>query len=443
MPHLLLKKTSNVRWKKTNRKNKLFDSVIFIVAHMNKKSIEYKVYKALLESNLSYDQQQLLIEAGFLEKIADFFGAGADTLSTNIKKIFNDNKFARRSARSKQAIEKELDELKSVAKDAGAPEEAVYEILHLILKDAGLKPAQLATAPQTASSGAQSSKPIASGQPVTAAAADKNEQLLQQILQALGELKGMSADAAAKKAAEAAAAGATPEKATDEMVRAIAAMTKVKEENVEKIYAWLQGKGHIVVGNVKNESAGRRWSAPLLLERARAYNSSFDDSLLCERWQALAGLPADTTLNEVLDAAAAAEISGKIKSGEIKDEDGLRAALSGDGGVLSSIKNALSKIFGSDASPDQISKFIDQLKDAGVVKDDGKLDSNKATADVVAKASVPGPDASGVPAAPEADKKKFAGLVAAAQKELKDINPDELTLVMAALDKIAAFDIKQ
>ena len=122
---------------------------------MKRHEIEYTAYKVLLESKIPAHKRNALIEASFLQKIASFFGAGKDTLTADIRKIFNDRKLGRRSAQAKQNIEKELDELKSIAQAAGVSEDSVYDILHLILKEKGMKPAEVAAEAANRAPGAE------------------------------------------------------------------------------------------------------------------------------------------------------------------------------------------------------------------------------------------------------------------------------------------------
>lgn len=248
---------------------------------MNNSALKYRAYKALLESDLTDEQKNRLVEAGIFQKIADFFGAGKDVLTTDLKKIFSNNKYNRRAATAKKNIEKEIDELKAIAKDAGVSDEAVYDMLNLTLKAKDVSPEEVASPPKA-------SAPEDSGQ------GGGNQQL-----QPGKAPKVDLGDASSKPAAQtsagalvtnmlANASGADPQKALDQakekdvpfqkayknLVNKVAEESEEEVSTVKKVLDWLLDNEKIVPTT----------------KVAFGESSLKGDKLIFERWGRLAGV---------------------------------------------------------------------------------------------------------------------------------------------------------
>jgi len=247
---------------------------------MNRTSLQYKAYKALLETNLTTHERNTLLEAGILQKVADFFGATGDAASMmtgGVKKIFADAKLGRRSATAKKNIEKELNDLKSIAKSAGQDESVVYNILNMILNDAGIKPNEVASPP--AASGGNDKEAAAdttgkSGAPVDPA---KPETAVPAVVAAAAEIAGKDPEKE-KEAAEKSDVGI--DKALSVISGIIAKNTKV--DKAPEIVSYL-------FKNKMIQFEGRRniYTADLRLIEQRL-SQRFDEIYLMERWNKMA-----------------------------------------------------------------------------------------------------------------------------------------------------------
>lgn len=232
---------------------------------MNKKALEYVAYKAILEADITAEQKQRLIEIGLFQRVAAFLGAGKDTAGS-MKKLFNDKRYARQSAAAVQNIEKELTSIMDAAEAATGSRDVVYDILKAILEKKGMQPGKVASPPSGgAGGGSGSGVPtpahgggVSPGQSVTFAAAQNNDEMLRQILQAVAELKGMSADKASAAATKALEKEPNLKTVAGEMTAAVAAYSGVSEDKVKKVYKWLEEGGHIEVQAVQQESFVRR-----------------------------------------------------------------------------------------------------------------------------------------------------------------------------------------
>jgi hypothetical protein len=331
---------------------------------MNNSAIKYRAYKALLESDLTDEQKNRLVEAGIFQKIADFFGAGKDVLTTDLKKIFSNNKYNRRAATAKKNIEKEIDELKSIAKDAGVSEEAVYDMLNLTLKAKDVSPEQVASPPKADGGGDSGGSGGGGSQ-----------------LQPGKAVRANVGDASSKPAAEtpagalvtnmlANASGADPQKAIDQakekdvpfqkayknLVNKVAEESEEEVVTVKKVLDWLLDNEKIVpTTKVAFGESARR-----------------SDDLIFERWGRLAGVIKEDSDKQPLDELAPGEDKepaddssqekpGQEKSGEEKpgsDEDkksgGDKPA--GDNAKLAALVARETKI-----SPKIVSPILDAL----------------------------------------------------------------------------------
>ena len=247
---------------------------------MNNSALKYRAYKALLESDLTSDQKSSLMEANFLQKVADFFGAGKDVLTTDLKKIFSNNKYNRRAATAKKNIEKEIDELKSIAKEAGVSEEAVYDMLNLTLKDKGVSPAEVASPPKPAQGGTSggespSGSGVAPGKPVEA-----TPEAVPTLAKAAGEAAGQDPEKAAEQAAE---KKVDAPKATEVLAKAISSVSKVDPGKVSKILGFLIKNNHMV-------AEGRRVMSVDIKKAVSELSKRHNDNLMIERWNSMSGI---------------------------------------------------------------------------------------------------------------------------------------------------------
>lgn len=244
---------------------------------MNDSKLDYVAYKALLETDLTSDQKQKLIEISILDRLKGVV-KGMGNAGKGARQAFNLGRYESNVEDATKNIKKELESIMSNAEAATGSKDAVYAILAAILQEKGLSPDKVASPPAPGGEGESgesggSGAGLSPGQPVTMSAAQSNDEMLRQILQAVAELKGMSPDKAAQAADKAADKQPSPEKVAGEMASAVAALSGVSVDKVKKVYSWLEKGGHIEVDQpVKQESIRR--SANVLTSSKKSWRLS-------------------------------------------------------------------------------------------------------------------------------------------------------------------------
>jgi hypothetical protein len=244
------------------------------------------LYQTLLETDLSSEQKTALVEAGFLQKVADFFGAGKDVLTKDLKALFANNKLARRAATAKKNISKEIDELKAIAKDAGVSDEAVYDMLNLTLKSKDVSPQEVASMPKpdNTGGGSKTQTGISPGKPVDI----KSPEAVPTLAKAAGEAAGQDPQKAADQAEE---KKVDAPKATEVLAKAISNSSKVDAGKVAKILGFLIKNNHMIAEGRRVMSTDIK-KAIIEVEKRNRENS------LLERWNSMSGL---SLINEEVD----------------------------------------------------------------------------------------------------------------------------------------------
>ena len=289
---------------------------------MNNSAIKYRAYKALLEVNLTDQQRKKLIEANIFQKIADFFGAGKDTLSTDLKKIFQNNKLGRRAATAKKNIEKEIDELLAIAKDAGVSKEAVFDMLNLTLNDRGISPAEVASPPRREEGGSDegSSEEIPAGRPIQLTRA-----AVAPLARAAASVMRQDPDRAAEQAAE---KKVDAPKATQVLAKSLSSVTKVEAGKVAKILDFLIKNNHML-------AEGRRVNDTDIKKVTNDLKKIQEDRIVLERWNSISGLkqilteaPDDVKKKKFEDVID--DLRKEFKADELSDDDILNVIIALD-----------------------------------------------------------------------------------------------------------------
>jgi len=325
---------------------------------MNRNALKYQAYQALLESSIPSHTKQKLIEAGFLQKVAAFFGAGGETakeLTAGVRKIFADKKLGRRSAVAKTNIEKELEELKAIAKTAGVSEESVYDILHLILKEKGMNPASVADSPTGGGGAPQAGGAQPGVQPavITVQSLTQNPQVAAPLVAAVTG-KDVQAVAGQLESKPPSAA-----KITDLVAKAAAKETGIKPEIVSKAIQAL-----IKAGELKLESKKRR-STNVIAEQS---------GLIFERWQQLAGVRSGLLVERDADVGAFNDLMKAIEDGTIESAEELKAYLQGEKGKAAGLSKAMKKQLTAafqKKNPKEDKKEVEQAVEAAPTAPDG------------------------------------------------------------------------
>jgi nucleotide-binding universal stress UspA family protein len=294
---------------------------------MNRDALRYSTYRALLEADLTTEDRNKLIEAGMLDKVMDFFGASKDTMQQfggGIKKMFSDAKYARRTATAKKNIEKELNDLKALAKDAGQDEAVVYQVLNLILKDAGVNAEEVASPPKSEGGSSSSEKSqTPSGSPVKAS---EPESAVPTIAAAAAQAAGQDPEKAKAQAEE---KKVDVPKATQVLAKAVSATAKVDAGKVAKIIDFLVKNNHML-------AEGRRPVSFDMLSAAREVSSRNSQVLTLERWNLMAGMsilveeaaPNDAKKKKFEDVIG--DIRKQFKPEDLSDDDILNTIIALD-----------------------------------------------------------------------------------------------------------------
>jgi hypothetical protein len=246
---------------------------------MENSALRYKIYQTLLEANLSDAQREVILE-GWFDNLKSWLGAVKDTGATDIGKIFANNKFNRRVKVAADNITKEIQDLKSIAKDAGVSPEVALELLNSILTGAGAEPAKIekaAESPSTGGSGSASAETAApkSGSPITA-----GDSSVSTIVKAAAAASGQDPE---KVAAQAQEKKIDSPKASKALAKAISQQTKTNPEVAEKVINWLIKNNHLLA------EGGRRISETVILTAAKK-SRTITESISVEKWGKIAGL---------------------------------------------------------------------------------------------------------------------------------------------------------
>lgn len=237
-----------------------------------------RVRRLVREGRLSSTQAGRLEEAGFFQKIVDFFGAASDTVTGDLKKVFQNNKVNRRAATAKKNIQKEIEELKAIAKEAGVSEDAVMQMLNLTFKDAGVDPTQVSSAPVASTRDEDEAETAAPAKPL----APDSKASVAPLAAAAAQAAGQDPQKAQQQAAE---KGIDVPKVTQVLAKAVASSAGTPVELTGKVIDWLMKNKHM------QAEGGRALDNATLLEAAREAAQLARGSRLQERWGMLAGLP--------------------------------------------------------------------------------------------------------------------------------------------------------
>lgn len=247
---------------------------------MENSALRYKLYRILLESDLSNDQRDFILESWF-DNLKAWLGAAKDVGQTNIGKMFADKKYSRRIKVAADNITKEIQGLRDVAKDAGRSDEEVYEMLNAILSGAGAEPEKIEKAAESPSTPETDSKGSAEGQVAPGAPVQFNPSSVSTLVKAAAQASGQDPEEVAAKAEE---KKIDAQKATEALAKAISIISKVEAGKVLKIVNFLIKNKHMVVEGRAVKTADLRKAVNEILKIKNDY-------LLIERWSAISGIP--------------------------------------------------------------------------------------------------------------------------------------------------------
>ena len=343
---------------------------------MNKQAaIQYKAYKLLLESDLTTEQREALIEIGFIDKIKSFFGAGAE-VGGDLAKVFKDKTYQKQLVASQKNIKKELEDLKAIGAKVGMGDDFVNQFLQSLMSGAGLDPAKVASAKPTdgeakseAGATGEEAKP---GTSVTPETLEKNPEVATKVIAAAtGRPEEQVAAEIEKKKPDAAAL-------TKLFSTAVAKLSNQKPDLVSKVLGALLSKGHI---KLEGKTVNTRSA---LIKMTKEAHTLCENVAVMDRWQTLAGLqnPRSQLLYE---GPATDELLKDIESKKIKSADALKAAVKGYKGddlkdLESSQAQLIDAVKGDNAFPHfdtDLAAIIDDLKKGGAAKDEASPQDKK------------------------------------------------------------------
>jgi hypothetical protein len=248
---------------------------------MNTAAVKYRLYKQMLEGNISRSQHDMLLELGFLDKIKAFLGGGVD-VGRDLGNLFKDKANQKMFATAKDNITKAVKDLQGIASKAGVGDDAVKEFLQGVLTGAGVNPAEIARAEPSGGEGGGTQAGKGGGpKPGTPVDPGKPETAVPAITQAAAQLAGADP---AKAQEDAKAKKVTPEKATEVLAKSVAKAADVEPKAALAVIQALLKGGHLV-----REGRYR----PTLSDFRRAIhelNQSTQPGFIFERWQHLAGV---------------------------------------------------------------------------------------------------------------------------------------------------------
>jgi len=256
---------------------------------MNDAALKYKVYKILLESDVSKDQRDLMVELGIVDTIKSMF-TGTKKSASKAFAVLKDEVAQEKLGAAQKNLKAAIDDLKDIAKKAGKDDTFVFALLQQLMQSSGADPQAVASAsPEAAALG---NKPTGSGgatkpgAPVTTQTITQNPKLATVLIAAATDKK--ASDVAPKVEDKKPDATAI----TKVVARAASKATGVKDDVVGKVIQTL-----FDAGKLKLES--RKEKRDILAEQ------------FFGRWGHLAGLYESPKMLKF--------ILGKVERGEIKD----------------------------------------------------------------------------------------------------------------------------
>jgi len=248
---------------------------------MNESAFRYRIYKVLLESDLTQNQKDALMEGGWIDNLKAWAGAVKDTGNLDISKVFSDNKFKRRVKVAGDNITKEIKDLVDIASNAGVEKKVVLSMIGAILSGSGITPENLSKAEQSTSAPSRSTSPGGSLTPGRAPEVDlgsaSNQPAASTTAGALvAGMLGSASGTDPQKAVEQAKEKDIPfQKAYKNLINKVAEESEEDTETVKKVLDWLLDNEKIIP-NTKitfGESTNMR-----------------SDNVLYERWSLLSGI---------------------------------------------------------------------------------------------------------------------------------------------------------
>lgn len=391
-------------------------------------TLRYITYQVLLESSLTSQERDRLIEAGLLDKIKGWLGGVKDAaaeLGGSAASLIKSKEFSRRMVSAEKNIRKEVDDLKALAQKAGQPEDAVYGILSKIMDKAGASTQQLSNPPKPDASGGQggtsSGAKAKPGTPLKSGDASSTSNLAAAAGEAAGQDPADAASAEEKKV--------SPDKATEVLGKAIANKAGVDAKAGIAVVKALIDTGHLVAEGMYRLTSS---DVKRALNEIRGAEQSEN---IFERWQGLAGLLIERN-KENKAAKDAMRKSGQLTAAGSSAGDGTRSPE-----ATADATKANEKKYAAGVKKGETAKAAAQAKKA-----DGKpaaSEANKPDA-VKGAAAKPGDDKDkGADAKTAEAQKKYGAAFKSVKDKLKDsVDDKSIAAVLTALDDLKAIEVK-
>ena len=370
---------------------------------MNTEAEKYRLYKRLLEGDISQQQYDMLLEFSFLQKLG-FKAKGVGAAVGGIAKSYRDAKAAAQAAKASENFIEAIRELADANKET---QEIMYFTIQKAFKVSKIDISKIADAKDpSAKEGAEEG----GGEAELA----HGETLSADVTRSAGSGVAIARAAAAATGADPEKAGAKAAESEDPKEAAIAnskiliaslsKSTKVGQDKVSAIFKWLLDNKHI-----KNEGRTRLTLGDIkrtINELNFKMEKRDNEMLLMERWQHLAGLE---PLNE-----KGPRTREQKDARNTKDREARATKNAGKAGGVPAPAN-------SNASP---AAAPADAKTVAADNPGAKPGEHKTDA-----APKSGPDTAEV-------AKRFAKLIDTAVAANKDITKEEITKVFAELDDL-------
>ncbi len=269
---------------------------------MNDAALKYKIYKILLESDVSKNQRDLMVELGIVDTIKSMF-KGAGKTAGKAAAILKDEFAQEKLGAAQKNLKSAIDDLRDIAKKAGKDDAFVNALLQQLMQNSGADPQAVAAASPEAAAGESGGK--GSGKTAAAPAAGATI-TTQAITQNPNLATALIAAATDKKPAE--VAPKVEEKKPDAtavtklVARAASKATGVKDDLAGKVIQTLFDAGRLKLESRK--------------EKSDVITEQFG------RWQQLAKLPQGL----LVEGQKEDKWIAMVDKGDFKTEDELQKA---------------------------------------------------------------------------------------------------------------------
>ena len=310
---------------------------------MSQNAAKYKAYKFLLESDISPQHRDLMLEKlGIFQQLKSFFG-GAKEMGGEMLDVVKNKAYQKQLVMAQQNMEEALQDLRDIAKKAGKDDAFVNALLQSFLKGSGVDPSAIASASPSGEGGGESGGDSGGGQLVVTPKTIAKTVVAAPLIAAVTD-----------KDVGAVVTQVEKQKPNPATITGMIASAAAKSTGVDEKIALKAVQALVKSGKLKAESRFRdREGLPLVFER----------------WQQLAGFPQ----NLLVEGQKEDKWMAMVDKGDFKSAEDLQKAFKEKMGKATGFPN-----LGSEGQKRILAKLEEKLKGGGSEKSAAGLPAGAA-----------------------------------------------------------------